>query len=139
MYSIQLSFSWNSSTIPIILVVKMQYSRTLEPDRINRHSFNQRSIKSTWFSCRKTTGGAVTELLSKCLYLTSTEFNKMPSLPSDTFSSLHINIRSLQKHFDYLSDFLLTLDRSFSVIAVSETWSHRSNSDLFKFPGYHFI
>ena len=73
---------------------------------------------------------ANSELLSNCLYLTSTEFNKMPSLPPDTFSSLHINIRSLPKHFDDLSEFLLTLNRSFSVIAVSETWLHRSNSDL---------
>ena len=63
----------------------------------------------------------------------------MPSLPSDTFSSLHINIRSLTKHFDDLSEFLLTLNRSFYVIAVSETWLHRSNSALFHFPGYHFI
>ena len=82
---------------------------------------------------------ANSELLSNCLYLTSTEFNKMPSLPPDTFSSLHINIRSLPKHFDDLSEFLLTLNRSFSVIAVSETWLHRSNSDLFHLPGYHFI
>ena len=84
---------------------------------------------------------ANSELLSNCLYLTSTEFYKMPSPPSDTFSSLHINIRSLQKHFDDLSEFLLTLNRSFSVIAFSETWLHtvRSNSDLFHFSGYHFI
>ena len=54
--------------------------------------------------------------------LTSTEFNKMPPLPSETFSSLHINIYSLPKHFDDLSEFLLTLNRSLSVIAVSETW-----------------
>ena len=38
---------------------------------------------------------ANSELLSNCLYLTSTEFNKMPSLPPNTFPSLHINIRSL--------------------------------------------
>ena len=62
--------------------------------------------------------------------VTSTEFNNMPPLPSDTFSSLHINVRSLPKHFD---EFLLTLNRSFSVIAVSEIWLHRSNSDLFHF------
>ena len=42
----------------------------------------------------------------------------MPSLPSDTFSSLHIYVRSLPKHFDHLSEFLLTLNRSSSVIAV---------------------
>ena len=79
------------------------------------------------------------QLLSNCLYLTSSEFDKIPPLCSDTFSSLHINIRSLPKHFDDLSEFLLTLNRSFSIIAVSETWLHRSNSDLFHLPGYHFI
>ena len=63
----------------------------------------------------------------------------MSSLPSDTFSSLHINIRSLPKHFDDSSEFLLTLNRSFYIIAVSETWLHKSNSALFHFPGYHFI
>ena len=42
----------------------------------------------------------------------------MPSLPTDTFSSLHIYVRSLPKHFDDLSEFLLTLNRSSSVIAV---------------------
>ena len=77
---------------------------------------------------------ANSQLLSNCLYLTSTEFNKIPPLCSDTFSSLHINIRSLPKHFDDLSEFLLTLNRSFSIIAVSETWLHRSNSDLFHLP-----
>ena len=82
---------------------------------------------------------ANSQLLSNYLYLTSTEFNKIPPLSSDTFSSLHINIRSLPKHCDDLSEFLLTLNRSFSIIAVSETWLHRSNSDLFHLPGYHFI
>ena len=27
----------------------------------------------------------------------------------------------------------------FSVVAVCETWLHKSNSDLFNIPGYHFI
>lgn len=27
----------------------------------------------------------------------------------------------------------------FSVVSVSETWLHKSNSDLFNIPGYHFI
>ena len=82
---------------------------------------------------------ANSQLLSNCLSLTSTEFNEIPPLCSDTFSSLHINIRSLPKHFDDLSEFFLTLNRSFSIIAVSETWLHSSNSDLFHLPGYHFI
>ena len=83
---------------------------------------------------------ANSQLLSNCLYLiTSAEFNKIPPLCPDTFSSLHITVRSLPKHFDDLSEFLLTLNRSFSIIAVSETWLHRSNSDLFHLPNYHFI
>ena len=45
---------------------------------------------------------ANSELLSNCIYLTSSEFNKIP-FPPDAFSAFHINIRSLPKHFDDLS------------------------------------
>ena len=31
------------------------------------------------------------------------------------------------------------LNMLFSVVAVCETWLHKSNSDLFNIPGYHFI
>ena len=51
---------------------------------------------------------------------------------------LAINIRSLPKHFDDLSECLLSLNMLFSVVAVSETWLHKSNPDLFNIPGYHF-
>ena len=78
------------------------------------------------------------ELLSNCIYLTSSEFNKIP-FPPDAFSAFHINIRSLPKHFDDLSEYLLSLNMLFSVVAVSETWLHKSNPDLFNIPGYHFI
>ena len=54
-------------------------------------------------------------------------------------SSLYANICSLPKHLDDLSEFLLTLNWFFCIIADSETWLHRSNSDLFHLPGYHFI
>ena len=78
------------------------------------------------------------ELLSNCIYLTSSEFNKIP-FPPDAFSAFHINIQSLPKHFDNLSEYLLSLNMLFSVVAVSETWLRKSNSDLFNIPGYHFI
>ena len=78
------------------------------------------------------------ELLSNCIYLTSSEFHKI-SFPPDAFSAFHINIRSLRKHFDDLSEYLLSLNMLFSVVAVSETWLQKSNSDLFNIPGYHFI
>ena len=78
------------------------------------------------------------ELLSNSIYLTSPEFNKIP-FPPDAFSAFHINIRSLPKHFDDLSEYLLSLNMSFSAVAVSETWVHKCNSDLFNTPGNHFI
>ena len=77
------------------------------------------------------------ELLSNCIYLTSSEFNKIPFSP-DAFSAFHINIHSLPKHFDDLSEYLLSLNILFSV-AVSETWLYKSNSDLLNIPGYHCI
>ena len=77
-------------------------------------------------------------ILSTCIYLTSSEFNKIP-FPLDTLFAFHINIRCLPKHFDDLSEYLLSLNMLFSAVAVSETWLQQSNSDLFNIPGYHFI
>ena len=44
---------------------------------------------------------------------------------NQAFSAFHINIRSLPKHFNDLSEYLLSLNVLFSVVAVSETWLHR--------------
>ena len=49
------------------------------------------------------------ELLSNCIYLTSSEFNKIP-FPPDAFSAFYINIRNLPKHYDDLSEYLLSLN-----------------------------
>ena len=40
------------------------------------------------------------------------------------FSILHLNIRSLQKHFDNFNSFLSHLNFTFKVICLSETWFH---------------
>ena len=77
---------------------------------------------------------ANSEILSNCIYLTSSEFNKI-LFPFDAFSAFHINICSLLKHFDDLLEYLLSLNMLFSAVAVSETWLHKSNSDLFNIPG----
>ena len=77
--------------------------------------------------------GYNSHLLSNCLYLTSNEFN------SDSFTLFHINLRSLKKHFEELSEFLSTLNMSFSVIGISETWLNNSNDVIFNIPGYKFI
>ena len=67
---------------------------------------------------------ANSELLSNCIYLTSSKFHKIPFL-LDTFSAFHINMRS-PKHFDDLSENLLSLNMLFSADVVSGTWLHKS-------------
>ena len=47
---------------------------------------------------------------------------KLSCSKSNSFSLLHLNIRSLQKNFDKLIDFLATLDFEFKVACISETW-----------------
>ena len=58
------------------------------------------------------------------LYYIEFDFNNVintQSIRSD-FSIIHINARSLSKNIDSLSTYLNTLDHSFSVIAITETW-----------------
>ena len=83
--------------------------------------------------------GYNSHLLYNCLYLTSNEFNNITLSISDSFTLLHINLRSLKKHFEELSEFLSTLNMPFSVIGISETWLNNSNDDIFNIPGYKFI
>ena len=45
-------------------------------------------------------------------------------------SILQLNARSLNKNIDYLTMQLATLEHSFSVIAVCETWA-KDNADIF--------
>ena len=59
----------------------------------------------------------------------------------NSFSILHLNIRSLQKNFDSLCNLLMTLKSDFKVICITEIWcSHNSvNHNLFKLPQYKRI
>ena len=50
-----------------------------------------------------------------------------------------MNVRSLSKHFNDLSEYVSTLNMSFSIIGVSETWLNKSNEHLFNIPGFNFI
>ena len=44
------------------------------------------------------------------------------NISSNSFSVLHINIRSLQKNFEKFQEFFKTLNFNFSVVCLSETW-----------------
>ena len=62
-------------------------------------------------------------------YYLPDDFNKM-HFSIQNFSILQLNARNLNKNIDYLKILLATLEHSFSVIAVCETWA-KDNSDIF--------
>lgn len=61
-----------------------------------------------------------------CNYYTEYKFNEMmPSLSlnhSDNLSFFHLNIRSLSRNWDSLTNVLANLNTKFSIIGISETW-----------------
>ena len=55
------------------------------------------------------------------------------------FFILQLNAPSLNKNIDYLTMLLATLEHSFSVIAVCETWA-KDNYDIFlQIAGYNLV
>ena len=60
------------------------------------------------------------------------------SLNTYKFSLLHLNIRSLQRNVDRLTDLLANLDLQFSVIGISETWLSESSHSV-DIDGFNFI
>ena len=55
------------------------------------------------------------------------------------FSIMHLNARSLLKNLDQLNLILKNLNRTFSVLGVSETWLTESTSELVNIAGYNFV
>ena len=61
-------------------------------------------------------------------------------LNNNDFSILHLNIRSLQKHFDEFKSFLLHLNFTFKVICLSEAWLHNAkHAASFNLSNYQMI
>ena len=52
------------------------------------------------------------------------------------FSVLHINARSLLKHYDEICDLIARLNFKFSAIVITETWTDASNEHLVDIVGY---
>ena len=66
--------------------------------------------------------------------------NIFNNLNDDTFSQMHLNIRSLNKHFDDLQLLLnLTSDKSPSIIGLSETWLTNDSHHPYSISNYKFI
>jgi len=74
-----------------------------------------------------------------CKYFDIHSFISSTSDEASLFSLMHLNIRSIPKHYEELSIFLDCLKLNFSVIGLTETWFSESNVDCYKFHGYHII
>ena len=66
-------------------------------------------------------------------------------ISSDSFSFLHINIRSMQKNFEKFQEFFKFLKFNFSAVCLSETWcdslnsTENSNYRLQRYKSFHQI
>ena len=70
-------------------------------------------------------------------YILPEEFQKfIDSSSHDSFSILHLNIRSIKKNFDNFKFFFSTLGFPFNVICFSETWLDEVGNSLFELRNY---
>ena len=72
---------------------------------------------------------------NKCYYYTDSQFKKNVTRKNG-ISIIHFNCRSLKSNFDKLCDYLNSFDKSFDVIALSETWLDINNYSEYDIPGY---
>ena len=72
-------------------------------------------------------------------YLTVNEVNNYLSMENNVDRFLHINCRSLPKHFDEIKSLINYVSKPLTVLAISETWLKPFNEDIFQLPGYSFV
>ena len=79
------------------------------------------------------------ESLSSCDYFLENTFNEKISreyISDNSFSLLHVNIRSVPKNLNSLTNYLETLKHKFSIIGLSETWLKDHNVDRHQIDAY---
>ena len=73
-------------------------------------------------------------------YFSVDEFNSLSEkLLQNSFSILHINIRSLLKNFEKLREYLSPVKRDFSVVVLTETWCNdnkTAQNSILQLPNY---
>ena len=68
--------------------------------------------------------------------------NKFQCFLKDSFSVLHLNIRSMNKNFESFKEFYLTINFKFSIFCFLETWVGKiffSNNSNFQLSGYEVL
>ena len=57
----------------------------------------------------------------------------------ECISMTHMNIRSIEANIDSFAAYLATLQFTFKLIGLTETWLDRNNQDLYSIPWYNMI
>ena len=77
--------------------------------------------------------------IHNCNYYLEDDFERKISnfkCIEERFSLIHMNIRSIPKNLEYFSRFLKSLNYTFTVIGISETWLKETNANCFDCDGY---
>ena len=72
-------------------------------------------------------------------YLTLNEINDYLSNDKNVDRFMHINCRSLPKHFDEIRSLINYISKPLTVLAISESWLKPFNEGIFQLPGYTFV
>lgn len=81
-----------------------------------------------------------TESLNQnCKYYNENQFETLIPSNCKVFSSLHLNIRSLPKHYIDFMNYLTSIPHHFSVIALTETWLTQENESFYSINSYNSV
>ena len=112
------------------------------PERFESLNYNPFLLNSNYDLTRSNNIDPDTYLTTNkfsCDYFVENQFNEMLSKNNPiNLSLLHLNIRSLQKKINNLSNCLTNSNIQFSIIGISETWL-RDDSHSVDIDGYRFI
>ena len=81
-------------------------------------------------------------LQCNCNYYDEDSFNELVSSGINEFNSfsfLHLNIRSIPRNFHSFENFVQCLKHRFSILGISETWHNPNTCDLFPLEGYQCV
>ena len=75
-------------------------------------------------------------------YFTENQFNDRimeKTIPSNELSILHMNICSIPKHIQKLSNYISNIKLNFFVLGLTATWISNSSSGIYNMEGYNLI
>ena len=88
------------------------------------------AIIMTWVTPFKWTTTTIMKILSTIFFAKSFK-------DGETFSMMHLNIRSIQSNLSKLDQFMANLNTNFDIIGISETWLSDLNQNIYQLDGYN--